>query len=145
MLGEFFDGICGRSPCRCSGFILPHLPVVAQPESDDVVWPKNSVSRGDVKVLPLQNLDNVFTYRMLGDRSVCSAYMPECSTEVSFTSSVDENNSGGSICLLCLHALGGSTKISFTHALTKTIASYRYVLACILFLILSQAPLQVDQ
>jgi hypothetical protein len=46
------------------------------PESDDVVWPTYAVSREDCKVLPLQHLDTVFTYRMSVDRSVCSVYMP---------------------------------------------------------------------
>lgn len=46
------------------------------PESADVVWPKYAVSRENVKVVPLQHLDTVFTYRISADRTSCVVYMP---------------------------------------------------------------------
>ena len=74
-LGELMISVGIRRADVCESYSIVSL-WKPHPESDDVAWPKYSVSRENVKLLPLQHLDTVFTHRMSVDRSVCSVYMP---------------------------------------------------------------------
>jgi predicted outer membrane repeat protein len=75
-LGELMVAVGVRGPAGAYESYCVVSLWQPHPESADVVWPKYAVSRDNVKVVPLQHMDTVFTYRISADRTSCVVYMP---------------------------------------------------------------------